>query len=131
DGSLHTHHLGLGKHRAEIDRDGRVWLRGLREGRRDDGERRLLSRFVAGLPRGLDRAARVRGNAPRIEGITQTQKQFRLMDPPSRWFDSTVQVWGDLIGDRRLGAAASRRAVQAAAQAWNDVPGSSLALSYA
>lgn len=127
DGTLRTHHMSFGKRSAEIARDGRVWLR---DGGRDRQGRELLSRFVETLPKGIDRAARVRSSAPRLEGVAQAQTAFRLMDPPSRWFFSPVAVWGDVAGDRSLGFETSRRALSSASYAWNGVPGSSLALQY-
>jgi hypothetical protein len=127
DGTLRTHHMSFGKRSAEIARDGRVWLR---DGGEDRQDSELLSRFVETLPKGIDRAAGVRATAPRLEGIAQAQNSFRMMDPPSRWFGMPM-VWGDLDGDRGLGADSSRRAVTSAVNAWNSVPGSSLELEYA
>lgn len=127
-GALRTLHMAIGKVDAQIAGDGRVWLRRIKPGR---GHRKeTLSRFARHLPAGLASAPAVLSRAAALEGTAQEQTQFRLMDPASRWFQMPVTVWGDIAGDVKLGATASRAAVAAAADAWDSVAGSELEVRY-
>ena len=140
-GRLHTHQMIFGKLPAEIASNGRVWLSRQRQG--GAVERLSLENFAAQLPGGREapqrwRARGGRAATARLEsagapllGRTEAVREFRLMSPESRWFDSPVQVFGDLGADRKLGASVSRRAEQAMVAAWDEQPGSSLDLSYA
>ena len=130
DGVLHTHHLGIGKVGARVANDGRVWLSRVSpkgKGRRIES----LSHFTRRLSPMLRGAARVEARAPQLVGTAQATTQFRLMQPASRWFDLPVSVWGDVTGDSKLGASASRETVSAAAAAWSGQPGSELQMRYA
>jgi hypothetical protein len=130
DGVLHTHNLALGKMSARVANNGRVWLSRVAPkgyGRRIESLDHF-TRNVAPLARS---AARVQAQAPQLFGTTQATTQFRLMEPASRWFDLPVQVFGDLAGDSKLGAAASRQAVVDSSAAWSNRPGSDLTMKYA
>jgi len=130
DGVLRTHNLALGKVSARVANNGRVWLSRVAPkgyGRRIESLDRFTRR-ISPLARG---AARVEARAPQLVGTAQATTQFRLMSPASRWFDLPVQVFGDLAGDAKLGAAVSRQSVVDAAAAWSNKPGSSLAMRYA
>jgi hypothetical protein len=127
-GRLRTLHLGLGRVEAEIGSDGRVWLNRIRP-KGMGGSRETLGRFESELPRGLNRAARVKSGA-RLEGASAGTTTFRLMSPASRWFDDPVKIFGSTIGDVKLGLTASNNAVRAAAAAWSNQPGSELNVEY-
>ena len=130
DGVLRTHNLALGKVSARVANNGRVWLSRVAPkgyGRRIESLDRF-SRRISPLARS---AARVEARAPQLFGTTQATTQFRLMSPASRWFDLPVQVFGDLAGDAKLGATASKQSVIDSAAAWSNKPGSELAMRYA
>ncbi|HYC21171.1 MAG TPA: thrombospondin type 3 repeat-containing protein [Candidatus Bathyarchaeia archaeon] len=126
-GVVHTNHLGLGKVDTKIAADGRVWLSRIRQtGRRTES----LTHFLHRLPAGIAESAPAVASAAALVGTSQDQTQFRLMQPNSRWFTMPVPVWGDLAGDAKLGVAGTRSSVQAGANGWNNIPGSSLSVQY-
>ena len=128
NGALRTNHLGLGKVDVKIAADGRVWLSRIRQrGRRKES----LTHFLRRLPPGARSAAPVVASAAALQGATEEQTQFRLLQPNSRWFSFPVSVFGDLAGDSKLGASGARLAVQQGANAWNGVAGSGLTIRYA
>ncbi len=134
-GRLRTQHMAIGKLDAEILDDGRVVLSRIRKG--GGRSRQMLSSFERGLSLGSRRArgavrlaGRLQPNAPRLEGISQAQANFRLMEPGSRWFDLPVEIWGDVAGDRSLGKQAGDRIVEQGAEAWNGHAGSEFDVQY-
>ena len=134
-GRLRTQHMAIGKLDTEILEDGRVALTRIRRG--GARTRETLSSFERGLAtdrrraRGAVRlAGRLQPNAPQLEGISQPQANFRLMEPGSRWFDLPVAIWGDLAGDKALGKQAGSRIVQEGAEAWNNQAGSEFEIQY-
>ena len=131
---LRTKHMAIGKLDTEILDDGRVVLSRIRKGGRRS--RQMLSSFERGLatrrrPGVIRRAGRLQPNAPRLEGISQAQANFRLMEPGSRWFDLPVAIWGDVAGDRSLGVQAGNRIVEQGAEGWNGHAGSEFEVQYA
>ncbi len=134
-GRLRTQHMAIGKLDTEILDDGRVVLSRIRKG--GGRSRQTLSSFQRGLATGNRRArgavrlaGRLQPNAPRLEGISQAQANFRLMEPGSRWFDLPVAIWGDVAGDRALGKQAGERIVEQGADAWNGQAGSEFQIDY-
>jgi hypothetical protein len=127
-GRLRTLHLGLGRVEADIGSDGRVWLNRIRP-KGMGGSRETLGRFESELPRGLNRAARVKSGA-RLEGASAVPSTFRLMSPASRWFDAPVKIFGSTVGDVKLGITSSNNAVRAAGAAWSNQAGSELDIEY-
>jgi len=134
DNGLRTKHMAIGKVDAEVLGDGRVML--TRVGRGGSRVRELLSTFERGLgvgrrsPGAVRLAGRLQPSAPRLEGISQAQSQFRLMEPGSRWFYDPVAIWGDLNGEQVLGKAAANRIVSSAGAAWSNQAGSSFRADY-
>jgi cell division septation protein DedD len=130
DGVLRTHNLALGKVSARVANNGRVWLSRVAPkgfGRRIES----LDHFTHNVAPLARSAQRVQAQAPQLFGTTQATTQFRLMEPASRWFDLPVQVFGDIAGDSKLGATASRQAVVDSSAAWSGRPGSELTMKYA
>jgi len=128
NGVLRTNHLGLGRVKTRMAADGRLWLSSLRQtGTRNES----LSHFVHRLPTTSLASEAVPTAAPDLVGASQDLTQFNLEQPESRWFDFPVEVWGDVAGDAKLGPAATRLAVQAGANAWDNIPASDLSVQYA
>lgn len=135
-GRLRTQHMAIGKLDTEILDDGRVVLSRIRKG--GGKSRQMLSSFKSTLAtrragsRGAVRlAGRMRANAAAsLEGISQANANFRLMEPGSRWFNLPVSIWGDLAGDKSLGKQAGDRIVQEGAEAWNGHAGSEFEIQY-
>lgn len=135
-GRLRTQHMAIGKLGTQVLEDGRVVLSRVRRG--GGHARQLLSSFKRGIaigsrrPRGAVRlAGRLQPSAPRLEGISAAQAEFRLMQPGSRWFDTPVDVFGDISGVSGLSNSAADRVVQGAAEAWNGHAGSEFEARYA
>lgn len=55
-----------------------------------------------------------------LSGPAESLTEFRFMtDPPSRWFDKPVTVFGDPVGDKKYGPVESRKSVQDATKSWS------------
>lgn len=55
-----------------------------------------------------------------LSGPAESQTEFRFMtDPPSRWMNQPISVYGDPIGDSKLGYAPSHTAMLAGFAAWS------------
>jgi len=101
-------------------------------------EQQRLGPFVRRLHR-LRKAQR--GTAPAVTArpaelehtVTQAQENFTFLGSPARWFEPDsglpVTYMIDSTGDRKLGFAASRAAIDAALAAWTNVPTSNLILA--
>lgn len=55
-----------------------------------------------------------------LSGPAESLTEFRFMtDPPSRWLDNPVKVYGDPLGDVKYGPAESQRSVKDATVSWS------------
>lgn len=55
-----------------------------------------------------------------LSGPAESLTEFRFMtDPPSRWLDNPVRVYGDPVGDVKYGPVESQRSVKDATVSWS------------